>query len=415
MQAEIISIGDEITSGQLLDTNSQWLSQRLAEMGVRVLYHTACGDEIEPLAAVFRQALARADVVISTGGLGPTADDLTREAVAKAAGRKLLLDRKVLQQIEQLYLRRKRPMPKRNELQAAFPEGSRVIPNPHGTAPGIDLEVPRPGKGPSRLFALPGVPAEMRQMWSETVAGALRKAGAGQRVILHRNINCFGAGESQVEAMLPDLIRRGRTPTVGINASKATIILRITAEGATEEECHAAMEPTAQTIYRCLGDLIFGEGDDGLEHAVTRLLRQGGKSLATVEWGTAGLVADWLGDVAEAEGFYLGGMIVTDDVAVRRALHVPAELLVKHTSISREVAEGIAGGCRAQFGADLGLAVTRFPKADRDAPKPYYVALATSGGVHFRKLLYAGHPSLLKIVAAKHALNLVRLEMLNKP
>ena len=414
MQAEIISIGDEITSGQLLDTNSQWLSQRLAEMGVRVLYHTACGDEVEPLAGVFRHAMERADVVISTGGLGPTADDLTREAVAKAAGRKLLLDRKVLQQIEQMYLRRKRPMPKRNELQAMFPQGSRVVPNPHGTAPGIDLELPRAGKGPSRLFALPGVPAEMRQMWSQTVAGALRKAGAGQRVILHRNIHCFGAGESQVEAMLPDLIRRGRKPTVGINASKATIILRITAEGATEEECQAAMEPTAETIYRCLGDLVYGEGDDGLEHALTRLLRQRGKSLATVEWGTGGLVADWLGDVTEAQGFYLGGMIVTDDVAVRRALHVPAELLAGHTSISREVAESMAAGCRTQFGADFGLAVGRFPKLDPDAPKPYYIALATSGGVRVKKILYAGHPALLKILAAKHALNLVRLEMLKK-
>lgn len=414
MQTEIISIGDEITSGQTLDTNSQWLSRRLAEMGVRVLYHTTVGDELEPLSRAFRQALERADVVIATGGLGPTADDLTREAVARAAGRKLVLDPQALEHVRQLFAKRGRTMPEQNELQAMFPEGSRPVPNPHGTAPGIDLEVPRPGKGPSRLFALPGVPAEMREMWSETVADALRQAGAGQRVILHRNINCFGAGESQVEARLPDLIRRARTPTVGINASKATIILRITAEGATEEECQAAMEPTAQTIYHVLGDLVYGEGSDGLEHAVTRLLHERGKSLATVEWGTAGLVADWLGDVAEAEGFYLGGMIVTDDAALRRALGVPAELLVEHTSSSAEAAEAMAAGCREQFGADFALAVGRFPKLDPDAPGPYYLALAAPGGVRVKRHLYAGHPALRKILAAKHALNLARLELLEK-
>jgi nicotinamide-nucleotide amidase len=174
------------------------------------------------------------------------------------------------------------------------------------------------------------------------------------------------------------------------------------------------MEPTAETIYRSLGDLVFGEGDDGLEHAVTRLLRQRGKSLATVEWGTAGLVAEWLGDVADAEGFYLGGMIVTDEAALRRALHVPAELLVRHTALSREAAEAMAAGCRGQFAADFALAVGPFPKPDPDAPGPYYLALATPGGVRVQKLLYAGHPALRKILAAKHALNLARLELLKK-
>ena len=148
MNAEILAIGDEITGGQLLDTNSQWLSQRLGELGVRVLYHSTVGDELQPCIDVFRRAIQRADIVISTGGLGPTADDLTREALAAATDRPLVMVPEALEHIRQLFARRKREMPKSNELQAFFPEGSRVVPNPNGTAPGIDLDVPRSGRRP---------------------------------------------------------------------------------------------------------------------------------------------------------------------------------------------------------------------------------------------------------------------------
>ena len=310
MHAEIIAIGDEIISGQHLDTNSPWLSQRLEELGVRVLYHSTVGDELEPARDVFRRAIDRADIVISTGGLGPTADDLTRDALAQATGRQLELYPQALEHIRSLFARRKREMPKQNEVQAMFPAGSRMIANPHGTAPGIDLEVPRPGKCACRFFALPGVPAEMIEMWNATLAPEIGAMAAGQKVIRRRKINCFGAGESQIEAMLPDLIRRGRTPTVGITASKTTISLRITAEGPTEAECNALIEPTAATIDKCLGTLVFGEGDEELQHVVVRLLRERKKTLATVEWGTAGLIADWLGEVAESNKGFLGGLVV---------------------------------------------------------------------------------------------------------
>src|SRR3990172_814007 len=346
MRAEIIAIGDEITSGQLLDTNSQWLSQRLEELGVRVLYHTTVGDELEPMAEVFRQAIGRADVVVATGGLGPTADDLTREAIAEATGRRLVLDREALEAIRQLYARRKRAMPGQNERQALFPEGSRVIPNPNGTAPGIAVDVPRQAAPPARVFALPGVPAEMEEMWHQSVAGSLRDAGAGRRVVRRRVIKCFGAGESNVEAMLPDLIRRGRTPRVGINASQATILLRITAEGDSEEACLAAIEPTVATIRKCLGTLVFGENDDELEDAVVRLLREQGKTLATAEWGTAGLVSQWLGDVVAGQGHYVGGVVVRNETALTAALEVPADLIGRHTATSAEVVQAMAAGCR---------------------------------------------------------------------
>ena len=215
MHAEIIAIGDEIVSGEHLDTNSPWLSRRLEELGVRVLYHSTVGDELEACGEVFRNAMGRADIIISTGGLGPTADDLTRDALARAADLELVLYPQALEHIRSLFARRKREMPPQNEIQAKFPAGSRMIANPHGTAPGIDLDVPRPGKSACRFFALPGVPAEMIEMWNATLASEIGLLAAGQNVIRRRKINCFGAGESQIEAMLPDLIRRGARPRSG--------------------------------------------------------------------------------------------------------------------------------------------------------------------------------------------------------
>ncbi|MBL9082371.1 MAG: CinA family nicotinamide mononucleotide deamidase-related protein, partial [Planctomycetales bacterium] len=310
MRAEIISIGDELTSGQRLDTNSQWLSQRLGELGVETGYHTTVADDLEANTRVFREAVDRADIVISTGGLGPTADDLTRDVLAAAVGKPLVFDEAALRHIEGLFARRARAMPERNKVQAYFPEGSRVIPNPQGTAPGIDIDVPRPDRGPSRVFALPGVPAEMKEMWSATVGPAIQAMQPEPRIIRHRRIKCFGVGESDLEQMLPDLIRRGRVPSVGITVHEATITLRITAAGRDEAECRAAMEPTAQTIYECLGELVFGEEDDELQDAVVRLLARRDLTLAVGEWGTAGLLTEWLHELPDAERYVVGATVV---------------------------------------------------------------------------------------------------------
>ncbi len=291
MIAEIISIGDELSSGQRLDTNSQWLSLRLTDLGVRVVYHTTVADDLDANVRVFQAAIARADIVVSTGGLGPTADDLTREAIAAAAGVALELDEPSLIHIRSLFARHNREMPERNRLQAMFPVGARPIPNANGTAPGIDQTVARPDGGTARVFALPGVPAEMFEMYASWVAPAVAALRPEPRVIQHRRIKCFGAGESQVEQMLPDLIRRGRQPSVGITVHAATITLRITAEGRTAEECQTSMLPTVHTIHECLGNLVFGEEDDELEDAVVRLLAERGLTLSTAEIGTAGTLA----------------------------------------------------------------------------------------------------------------------------
>jgi nicotinamide-nucleotide amidase len=413
MQAEIISIGDELTSGQRLDTNSQWLSERLGELGVPVRYHTTVSDDLEANVAVFRQAAQRADIVVATGGLGPTADDLTREALSVMLGVELELDQPSLDHIRTLFAHRKRDMPERNVVQAMFPAGSGVVPNPHGTAPGIDASVPPPLGRPSRIFALPGVPAEMKEMWQTTVVPRLVEMGAGQQVIRHRRIKCFGVGESDLEQMLPDLIRRGRTPSVGITVSEATITLRITASGRTPEECFAAMKPTEATIHECLDSLIFGYDDDELADVVARLLAERGKTLATAEWGTAGLVAQWLGDVGRAEAVFRAGLVVSDVTALERLLQMPQDIVQRHGAISSEVAAAMASACRERADTDYGLAIGKFPAFNPQAAEPphFYFALASREGVVCRSSPFAAHPSILKSRAGKQALNLLRLNL----
>ena len=415
MQAEVISIGDEIVSGQLLDTNSQWLSTRLADLGIRVLYHTTVGDDLQAQADVFRQAIARADVIICTGGLGPTADDLTRQALAEATGRPLQMREEAMEHIRRLFELRKRQMPKRNESQAFFPADSRMIHNPTGTAPGIDMQIQRDGRGACRFFALPGVPAEMRDMWRGSLLNALRQQGAGRRVIVHKKISCFGAGESQIESMLPDLIRRGRVPSVGITASQTTIILRITAAGDSREECLATMGPTIKTINDCLGDLVFGEDDDQLQDAVLRLLRSRGRTLSIAEWGTAGLVTRWLSTAADEDKQHFRGGIVAQGEGLAAALDLPKDVFPKSASdeIAVEQLVGqMATACRRRFASDYALAIGPFPDlaniTSADQPS-IHSALATPEGIITRNLPVLSHPAVRETFCGKQALNLVRL------
>jgi nicotinamide-nucleotide amidase len=418
MQAEVISIGDELTSGQRLDTNSQWLSARLGEIGVRTLYHTTVADDLAANVGVFKTAIDRADIIVATGGLGPTADDLTRDAVAAAAGVPLELDAAALAHIERLFARRKRPMPERNRVQAYFPRGSRVVHNPAGTAPGIDLEIRREGRGACRLFALPGVPAEMQEMWEQSVAPAIQAMLGPARVICHRRIKCFGVGESDLEGMLPDLIRRGREPTVGITVHGATITLRITASGETREACLAAMEATEETIRQCLGELVFGEEDDELQHAVVRLLRERGQTVASAEWGSGGMIAHWLSEVPESRGVFRGGLVLPTRKAVNDLVHKSGTPTLAaapdETGMMKQIVERMADACRQHFYADWGLAVGELPRVDEQASEPgkLWFAVASPSGVTAVSTHYIGHPDILKARGGKQALNLLRLTLI---
>ena len=309
LRAEIISIGDELTTGQRLDTNSQWLAERLLEIGVPVAFHTTVGDHLADNVLVFRQACERADIVVATGGLGPTADDLTRHALADVAGVPLVQDDASLAHIKALFARRKRECRRRISFRPSFPQGSRPIANPQRHRAGNRHRHPAAGRQAGASLR----PARRAGRNEGDVGGHRRPrpfsdCSASSKVIAHYRIKCFGVGESDLEAMLPDLIARQRYPLVGITVSQATITLRITAEGETAAAARAAMQPTIDTIHQCLGDLIFGEEDDELEHAVVRLLRERQQTLAVVEWGTAGLVSHWLSE-CDSAGVFEGGLV----------------------------------------------------------------------------------------------------------
>ena len=403
-----MAIGDELTSGQRIDTNSGWLSQRLGEIGIVVRFHTTVADDLDSLAAAMRLAMERADVVISTGGLGPTADDLTRQALSDAVGKPLRLDATSLDHIRGLFQRRGREMPERNQIQAMFPENSAVIPNRHGTAPGIDMKVNRSGTT-SRIFCLPGVPAEMREMWTDTVSVALGHERPSERIIVHHRIKCFGIGESDLERRLPDLIARGREPSVGITVHKATITLRITAKGSTEAECRERMQPTIATIHDCLGSLVFGEEDDELQDAVIKSLAERGESLATHEIGTPGILARWLREADFQKRQYAGGLVVGSGVANAQALGTG----VGSSESMKQLVTAAAFDIRKTQGATYGLAVGPFGAEDATNPQArFWLALATANEVLGIQARFAGHPAMVSERSAKQALNLLRRTLL---
>jgi len=419
MLGEIIAIGDEITSGRILDTNSQWLSLRLEDLGIRVLFHTVLGDELQAMVAVFRQAIERSDVVVTTGGLGPTADDLTREALANATGRQLVEYPEALEHIRQFFQSRQRPMPERNRVQAAFPAGSEMIHNPRGTAPGIFIAVPRDGRSPCYFFCLPGVPSEMREMWPQ-VEERLRRLGAGREYILHRDIKCFGAGESQVEAMLPDLIRRGRDPLVGINASQNTIILRISTRGANREECEAKVEPVVRTIYSILGDLVFGENEIELQDVVVGQLREKRLSLALIETTTAGLVSQWLKAAENKQsGTYRGALIVEDLATAERLLTGVGSRPISSDNGESESAPGglpvsLARRLSQLFRADIGAVAGPLQFLNDEGTLVEFSLVFCQGERVLEKTIrFSSHPDFRQITVAKHILNTLRLWLKN--
>ncbi len=412
MKAEIIAIGSELVGGQALDTNSQWLSQRLGSMGIPVRFHTSIGDDLAENVAAIRIALGRADLIVTSGGLGPTQDDLTREALASVAGVGLVEDANSLEAIRALFARRNREMSGRNRVQAFFPEGAEPIPNAIGTAPGIAMEV----QG-SLVTCLPGVPNELKRMFDVEVTPRLVRRGLAARRIVHRKINLFGRGESDIEAEALDLTARGRVPEVGITASEATIAFRIAAEGATEAEALALIEPTARLIYDRFSELIVGEGSEDVAEALARELARTGLTLATAESCTGGLVAERISALPGASGFYEGGLVVHSDRAKTSLLGVDASLLNAHGAVSAEVASDLAQSVRERFGSDLGLAVTgEAGPASDDLSSPIglvYLGLSTSAGTTTRKLELGPEQPRDVIIrrAAKQAMNWARLAL----
>ena len=401
-RAEVIAIGDEMITGQRLDTNSQWISQRLCDLGVEVAFHTTVGDNHADNVAAFRLAVERADMVVATGGLGPTADDLTRQSIAEAANVELELHTESIEHIRNIFARYSREMPESNEIQAYFPVGSRVINNPEGTAPGINFDFPRENRTACRIFALPGVPAEMKHMWTATVGPAIHNMTGETQLIHHHVLNCFGVGESEVESMLPDMIARHRNPRVGITASSATISLRVSARDTTVEKCMLQMEPTLRQIREILGSLIFGENEQQLHDVVHRQLIQSDKTIAIVDCGLKGDVARSLMSVEGQQKHVVTGGLVLDEAAAATWLQSKAFDLTT-----------AAGAIRPEFSSDIGVAISGIRPPTQTGQRALFdVAIDENSGCFVKELSHAGHSAFRHTRSVKQILNELRLLLL---
>lgn len=392
MHAEILAIGTELTTGAKLDTNSQWLSIELAAIGIPVLLHTTVSDDMPVMLETLRAAVRRSDIVLVSGGLGPTLDDITRQALADLAGVELVLHEPSLQHIRDMFAKRKRVMPERNIVQAMFPAGSTPIENPHGSAPGVWMELPRPNGATCLIATMPGVPSEMKLMFRERVLPRLPRS---DKVIRRARVNCYGVGESACEERLGDVTARGRDPEVGITVHEGTITLRIEAHGTTESECDAKIAATKQLIHERLGELVFGEEDEQLEDVVVRELNRRRQTVAVADEVTGGVLSLWLTAAANSERCFLGGVIGS---AVRRVDDQPLEQ-----------ARRLAQQTRERFGSDFALAIAGSLKSD-GIPQ-LGLALADGSGVEVQEHIALADVSFARNRAAKSALDLLRLKL----
>jgi nicotinamide-nucleotide amidase len=413
MDAVIISCGTELVTGQCVDTNSAWLSAQLTPLGVRVVEHVTVGDDVTHLASAIRRALDGASLVILTGGLGPTLDDVAREAVAAALGEPLEENSEALVQVRAFFDRWQRPMPESNRRQAMIPRGCEVIPNPRGTAPGI-----RYSRDDRHLYVFPGIPAEMQAMFSAAVLPRLRAVTGGATTESARLL-CFGISEAKLGELLADLMQRGRNPSVGTTASQAILSVRILSEGGPAEEARRLLQADVAEVRRRLGTTIFGEGEDTLESVVARLLVEHGKTIATAESCTGGLLSKRLTDIPGSSAYFLRGYVTYADAAKVDLLAVPADLVSKHGAVSEPVAGAMALGCRRAAGSDYAISITGIagPTGGSPPEKPIglvYIGLAHSTGVETLRVLCGDHLTREEIRdrSCKTALNLLRLRLL---
>lgn len=408
---ELIAIGTELLLGNIANTDAQMLSQELSALGLNVFYHTVVGDNPERLRSIVSIAKSRADIIITTGGLGPTCDDLTKVVLAQAFGKELVLHEPSLHRIQDYYVRLGRPMPENNVQQAYLPEGCTVFDNDWGTAPACAFEAE--GK---HVILLPGPPRECSALFRHRVRPYL--AALSEGVILSHTLKIFGMGESAVELMLRDKMNAMTNPTLAPYAKEGEVELRVTAKAPTEDEAEAMLVPEVDALKELLGDRVYGVDVKNLESVVLDLLREKGKTLCTAESCTGGLIAKRLTDIPGASAVFHGGVVSYVNQVKAHVLGVPQELLDEYGAVSEPVARAMAEGARKALEADLAVAVTGVAGPDPDdrgnQVGTVWVAFADGGQTQAQLLHLGASRTRVRTVAANHALDLVRLHLLKE-
>jgi nicotinamide-nucleotide amidase len=414
VKAEVLTIGDELLRGEIIDSNKSFLSDRLLGLDIETRFHASVRDDPPDMIDAFERAAARSDVVLVSGGLGPTRDDLTAEVLAQAFGRKLVLDAEALADIRAFFASVGREMTENNATQAYLPDGAEVLPNPIGTAPGFLVD-----EKSTLFFCMPGVPREMTRMMDEQVLPRIAaRLGAETGVIRATLLRTFGMGESTLDAELADLARSGDV-SLGFRTSFPDNYLRPVARAATAEEAEARLADVCSAIRERLGALVYAEGDVTLEQVAGDLLRERGRTIAVAESCTGGLIAEKLTDVPGASRCVLGGVVAYANTAKRDLLGVPEALLEEHGAVSEPVVRAMAEGVRARFGADLGIATTGISGPDGGSEeKPLglvHLALADGERTHADHFVFPLDRTRHRLLTAQVAIDWVRRAMLGVP
>lgn len=408
MRAEILSIGTELLLGDILNTNAQYIARRLADVGIFVYYQTVVGDNPERMAKAFNLAFERADLVITTGGLGPTKDDLTKELAAEYFGKRLVEDRASLKKIEEYFAKSGRPMTENNRKQAYFPEGSIIVPNPNGTAPGCIID--EKGK---ILVMMPGPPKEMVPMLEEQVMPYLSKYQ--DCILVSKVLRVLGLGESLMEDKIKDLMDAQTNPTIAPYAKDGEAILRITARGRDKSEAEELIAPVENAIRERLGDNIYGTGETSIEQVLAEILMSKKLTISLAESCTGGLVCSKLVKVPGISSVLMEGAVTYSNDAKIRRLNVKKETLEKHGAVSAETAAEMAEGIAKAAGTDIGLSVTGIAGPDGGTDeKPVglvYAGLYIKGKVMTRKYNFPGNRQNVQNRTAISVLDWLRREL----
>ncbi len=407
MIAELVTTGSELLLGQIVNTNAAYLAQELNKMGVDVCFQTTVGDNRERMKEVLSHALTRADIVITSGGLGPTRGDITKEVSAEVMGRTMALNEKCAERLKKYFARVGREMTENNLRQAMIPEGAHVFVNHAGTAPGVALE--EKGK---LLVNLPGPPPEMKDMFRRSLAPYLAEKYGVPAIILSRVLHTFGIGESMLETKLDDLILAQKNPTLALLVRPTGVIIRITAKAADEETARLLIEPAEKEIRARLGEFVYAIDDETMEEVVGRELKSRGLSVATAESCTGGLVASRLTDVAGSSEYVKGGVVSYTDEVKAEVLGVSRALLAREGAVSEPVARAMAEGVRQKLGTDIGVSTTGLagPGGGTEGTPvgTVFVAIAGSEGTQAEKYLFTGKRGQIKFRASQAALAMLR-------
>ena len=379
MKAEIMGIGTELLMGELTDTNSSWIASRLPALGIELQWVSIIGDDLPRLTEAFKQGMERSDIIFTTGGLGPTQDDLTREAIAAAFGETPIIQQEVVEGLERYFAARGGPMPQHNIKQANLIPSARFVPNPNGTAPGWWAE--RDGK---IIICMPGPPGENQSMWEEQVEPQL--AGLIEdEVTITRNIKTMGMSEGAVDEIVSEFFGV-ENPYLGIYSKADGIHLRVIARAKDTTTAHNMIAPVEKAIHERLGEYVWGYDDDTPEQAAGKSLMEKGLSVAVIEMCTGGALANSITDNPNSISYFKGGNVALDGAALR-SCGVPGEVMEKHGVVSQETANAMAEAVRRQLNADVGIAVTGVPGPGEFEGKPLGLAyICVSNGEKIREM-----------------------------